>query len=246
MDAFGSLFNRHWWWTTLLVLAAIGVMARLGIWQLDRLDQRRAFNTRVTAQMNAVPLTLTGDALSADLINMEYRSVSVRGQYDFSQQVALRNQAWDDKAGVALFTPLMIEGSKQAILVERGWIPLDDTARENWSKYDEPGTVEVRGLVRASQDRADFGNLTDPEGALSVWNLANVSRIRSQISHPLLPVYIQQAPDPTWTSLPHRLEPELDLTEGPHFGYAMQWFLFAGVLGLGYPFYVRDQTKSKK
>ena len=40
------MFSRKWLLTTILVIAAMAVMARLGIWQLDRLHQRRAFNAR--------------------------------------------------------------------------------------------------------------------------------------------------------------------------------------------------------
>jgi surfeit locus 1 family protein len=40
--------------------------------------------------------------------------------------------------------------------------------------------------------------------------------------------------------------PELDLSEGSHFGYAVQWFSFATLLLVGYPFYIRRQeTKTK-
>jgi len=59
----------------------------------------------------------------------------------------------------------------------------------------------------------------------------------------MLPVYVQQAPDPSWTGLPYRQLPQLDLTEGPHMSYAIQWFSFAVLLGLGYPFYIRRQEK---
>ena len=35
----------------------------------------------------------------------------------------------------------------------------------------------------------------------------------------------------------------VDLSEGPHLGYAIQWFLFATVLGVGYYFFVRRQER---
>jgi hypothetical protein len=41
--------------------------------------------------------------------------------------------------------------------------------------------------------------------------------------------------------MPYRALPELDLTEGPHLGYAVQWFIFASLLGVGYPIYVRRE-----
>ncbi len=40
---FQLFFSRRWWWTTLLVIAGAAVCVRLGIWQLDRLHQRRTF-----------------------------------------------------------------------------------------------------------------------------------------------------------------------------------------------------------
>jgi surfeit locus 1 family protein len=54
----------------------------------------------------------------------------------------------------------------------------------------------------------------------------------------LLPIYLLQAPDGSADGLPYRAEPERDFSEGPHLGYAVQWFLFAAILGAGYLGYV--------
>jgi surfeit locus 1 family protein len=240
------LFSRRWWWATLLALLAIAVMIRLGLWQLDRLDQRRAFNARVQTQLDQPQLALTGSAFQADLEHMEYRSVHVVGEYDPKYEVVLRNQAMDNQFGVHLITPLHIKGSQQWVLVDRGWIPYQDFEDGDWSKFNESGQVEVNGMIRVSQSRPSIGFRTDPtpapgEGSLKAWNILNVDRIAQQIPYPLLPVYIQQAPDPAWTSLPYRSLPEIELTEGPHLGYAVQWFSFALILTIGYPFYVLRQ-----
>ena len=55
--------SNHFWsvrWilTTLLAIAGVAVLARLGIWQLDRLAERRVFNERVLSQLHASPLDL--------------------------------------------------------------------------------------------------------------------------------------------------------------------------------------------
>ena len=245
------LFSRRWFLTTLLVLAGVGVLARLGIWQLDRLEVRRAFNARVTAQQ-AAPLLVLDQAALADpslpdsLTGMEYRAVTVQGEYDDTYQVALRNQAWGNEWGVHLLTPLHISGSTQSVLVDRGWIPAEAFKSGDWSAYAEPGLVTVQGVLRASESKPDFGKKDDPEGTLQAWNFANVERIQAQTPYPLLPVYIQQAPDPAWTSLPYRSQPELEITEGPHMGYALQWFSFAAILGIGYPFFIRKTQSGAK
>ena len=102
----------RWILTTLLVMAGVAVLIRLGIWQLDRLQTRRAFNARVTAQINQPTLDLNLAPGIPDLNMMEYRKVTVTGEYDFADQVALRNQAWQDQPGVHLLTPLKIAGSR--------------------------------------------------------------------------------------------------------------------------------------
>jgi surfeit locus 1 family protein len=246
-----KMFSRKWILTTLLVILAMGVMARLGKWQLDRLAQRRAFNARVQEQLDAPPLELSGEALNADLDHMEYRQVSVTGKYDPDQQIALRNQAMNGQWGVHLVTPLRISGSGKAVLVDRGWIPADDFTNGDWQKYNESGVVRVEGVIRYSQSQADYGPRRDPtpapgEGPLKTWNFVNVERINQQVTYPLLPVYIQQAPDPSWTGYPIRTQPEIELSEGPHLGYAMQWFAFALILGGGYPFFIRRQESQKE
>ena len=247
------MFSRRWILATLLVLSAMAVMARLGIWQFDRLEKRREFNARVLAQINQPELVLSGDALQENLASMEYRKVIVEGEYDFSQEVALRNQVWENQAGVHLLTPLRITGSDQSVLVNRGWVPVQDFENHDWTAYTEPGVVHVEGVIRESNSKPDYGRRADPvpapgTGRLAVWNFANVTGISQQVPYALLPVYIQQAPEASWKELPYRTQPELDLTEGPHQGYAIQWFTFAAILGLGYPFFIRRQeiARSRK
>jgi len=245
MKTFMSMFSRRWFLTTLLVLVGMGILARLGIWQLDRLDQRRAFNARVQAQIDQAPLDLNAEGLNADLSSMEYRQVVVSGEYDHSQEIAIRNQYWGNEWGVHLVTPLTIAGTDQAVMVDRGWIPAADFESGDWSRFAEPGMVTVSGVIRASRDRADFGFRRDPKPApgetLRAWNFINVPAISQQTSLSLLPIYIQQSPNPAWTGMPYRTQPELELTEGPHLGYAIQWFTFAALLGLGYPFFIQRQ-----
>ncbi len=243
-----TLFGRRWWWTTLLVIAACSVLARLGFWQLDRLEQRRVFNERVQTQLDAEVLMLDASNMSLDLFAMEYRDVEVSGTYDFEHEVGLRNRAWQNQLGIHLVTPLRIEGTDVAILVDRGWISNEDREPERWPIYAEDGLVIVRGVLRRSTTSPEIGSRTDPtpapgEPPLRLWHLLNVERIGSATPYEVLPVYIQKSPDPSGAVPPYPASPDLELTEGPHLGYAGQWFLFAAVLAFGYPLYVRKQEQ---
>jgi hypothetical protein len=72
-----------------------------------------------------------------------------------------------------------------------------------------------------------------------------VERIAAQSSISLLPIYIHQDGSPTQPGLPVPSEIELDLSEGPHLGYAGQWLMFAFILAVGYPVYVYRQETTR-
>lgn len=242
------LFSRKWIAATLLAMLAVGVMIRLGIWQLDRLEQRRALNARVVNEINEEQLELTADNLTLNFEEMEYRKVVVTGRYDFYQEVALRNQVWNDQIGVHLLTPLIISGTNQAVIIDRGWIPQDAYLTGDWSDFAEDGEVTVQGIIRRSQPQPDFGRITDQisntENQLTSWNLANIPEIAKQLPYNILPIYIQQSPADEWTILPYRSLSIPEISEGSHFSYALQWFTFATILAVGYPIMVRNDKKN--
>lgn len=242
------LISHRWWKTSLLVIAAVIVMIRLGLWQLDRLDQRRAFNARVEEQLAQSALEISEENLRADLYNMEYREAIVLGEYDHDRQVVLRNQDWQGRLGVHLLTPLIVQGSDRAIMVNRGWIPYEDFEAGKLSQFDESGLVEVNGVIRRSQTKPRIGGRADQipaegEPPLQAWNWINVGGIAGQLPYELLPVYLQGSPEPSRNQMPYRTQLELDLNEGSHLGYAFQWFTFALILAIGYPIYVSREEK---
>lgn len=245
------MFSMKWVVTTLLVFVGAAVCVRLGIWQLDRLEQRRAFNSQVETMRAAEPLNLN-KSTPVNIASMEWRAVTVTGEYDFENQVAIRNQYNDGVYGFHLITPLLYNpstGSGQdgmAVLVNRGWIPADsDSAPQDWRAYDEPGQVTVTGQIRLGQGKPAFGGVADAlpmdETRLAVWNNLDVEKMSAQMPYPILDVFIQPNVEVGDVSPPIPYQPIIELTEGSHFGYALQWFTFAAILFFGYPFYLRRQ-----
>lgn len=237
------MFSRKWLIPTLFVFLGTALCIRLGIWQLDRLEQRRAFNAQVTS-MRAMPSLDLNAEQPWNLALMEWRAVTVTGEYDFENQVAIRNQYYRDQYGYHLLTPLLSNGT--AVLVDRGWIPADgNSSPADWRKYDEPGPVTVTGQIRLGQTKPAFGGVADALPAdgspLWVWNNGDLERISLQMPYPIYAVYIQPNIDPADETPPIPYQPEVELTEGPHFGYALQWFTFATILFVGYPFFLRKQ-----
>jgi len=142
-----------------------------------------------------------------------------------------------------LITPLQFDGG--VVLVNRGWIPAEsDSLPDDWRVYDEPGTVTLTGQIRLGQGKPSFGGVADAlpvDGSpLWVWNNLDVTRMSPQMPYPILPIFIQPTTQGD-SEPPIPYQPNIELTEGSHFGYALQWFTFAVILFFGYPFYLRKQ-----
>lgn len=52
---------------------------------------------------------------------MEWRTVTVTGEYDFENQVAMRNQYNDTEYGYHLIAPLIFSNGKAVLLTEAGF-----------------------------------------------------------------------------------------------------------------------------
>lgn len=243
MSVLRKMFSMKWALTTLLVLAGTAVCVRLGIWQLDRLEQRRAFNSQVES-MRAMDGLDLNQGIPEDIASMEWRAVTVTGEYDFENQVAMRNQYHDGEVGYHLITPLLFDGG--AVLVNRGWVPAEsDSSPEDWRAFDEAGVVTVTGQIRLGHGKPAIGGVADAlpmDGTrLAVWNNLDVEKMSAQFPYPILIVFVQPAVTEGDDIPPIPFQPNLELTEGSHFGYALQWFTFAVILFFGYPFYLRKQ-----
>ena len=224
-------------------------MVRLGIWQLDRLEVRRAFNAEVSSAIAAPEVELTEKTLPE--LPMAYQKVFATGEYDLSQQVIIRNQALQGRPGYDLLTPLLLDQANTAVMVNRGWFPVDQLS-DLPTMYPQPGRIVVAGIVRDAEIEPDFGGRRDPTltpgEKRDAWSQPNILAMDQQVTYDLLPFYIQEAPtknleaDSGIYPIPHIFEPEL--TEGPHLGYAFQWFLFALILLIGYPIFVARESAS--
>jgi surfeit locus 1 family protein len=214
-----------------LVIAGVFFLIRLGLWQLDRLEQRRDFNQFVAARWDQAPYDLTTNQLPGDLSALEYRRVQLVGELDYANQIALKNQFRNDAPGVNLVTPLILPDGR-AVLVARGWVPLSASAPAEWPQFEEPLGAPIIGMIQESQLLPGATPPTEPQ---TEWFRIDIEAIQQQMPYELLPVFVTQLPEPgrSYTTLPNREIP-FEITEGSHFSYALQWFIFAAILGFGY------------
>lgn len=207
-----TLARRDW---ALLVVGVVvaGACARLGFWQLDRLGQRRARNADTAAQLARPPIEVASEWVAPETV--PHRRLIATGVYDYARERVRPVRAWEGEPGVAIITPLRLpDGS--AVLVDRGWAPSVDGLHVTLRDYREMDTVTVTGLgILMPRSPSDL----------------NPAQLADSSPYPLRPFGIQQLPSDAPTMLRRWPAPVLD--DGPHVGYAIQWFSFATIVLVG-------------
>lgn len=212
---------------SIVVVIVALVCVRLGIWQLQRLEQRRARNEATRERMLAQPVQLS--ALRADSAGLIFRRVVLTGYYDDARTIIIAGRSLRGVPGVHVLTPLRIDDS--AVLVNRGWMPSADAARIEVDSIREPAALNLNALVTPFPE--DYGRPPSSDAFQRVWFQMDGERLRTQFPYRVLPVVVQILPHPDQPLYPIRLKaPEMD--EGPHLGYAIQWFSFAAIAIIGW------------
>jgi cytochrome oxidase assembly protein ShyY1 len=230
--AYRFALRPAWMLSHLLVLGLILATLSAGFWQLDRLDQRREANQLVQerAEIAVQPL----DAVLAEteeLKDLAFRQVSVRGTFRSEHEYLISNRTFDSSPGFWVFTPL-VTADGRAVIVNRGFIARAIVQQE-LDDFDAPeGEVEVSGLLFESvgggrfAQGSEFKELSRPD----------VAQMQTVVHETLAPMYLQLTDSNQ--QLPVALDPP-DRGEGPHFSYAVQWFIFMTIGVIGYPLVLR-------
>lgn len=237
---------RRLWkrWVALGVFVVIlGVaFVNLGEWQLRRLEERQQRNDVILANEAAEPKPyelVFGQPITEE---DQWQRVRVRGTYDADRQFQVRYRYNDSQPGYEVVTPLHTTNG-QTVLIDRGFIPLAGGAQIPEALPAPPaGEVTVVGHVRRNEQGKSQA-IAPVENRV---RLINAPAIGATLPYPVLDGWIAA----TETSPPQQAEfqplelPEI--SDGPHFWYAMQWFLFA-IIGLtGMFVFIRGDLKDRR
>ena len=198
-----------------LAVAAVlvaGLCVAAGIWQLDRLAQRRARNAALAARLALPPLQVQEGSGGVDITadTARQRRVVAHGIYDFSAERTWPGRSFEGTPGVALVTPLRLPGGS-LVLVDRGWVPSPDAFHVDHALYRELDTVTVTGIA-----------LIPPRGRGDVAVAGFLPFV----------IQLETPPPPPARGLPRRWPPPA-FDNGPHLAYAVQWFSFALIALVG-------------
>lgn len=223
------LRSPRFWVLTIATWAMVALTFSLGRWQQGRADYKQALAAQLQARQAEPALDNRALLKSGDLALDLHRSVRLQGRWLAERTIYLDNRPMQGRAGFWVYTPLLLEGSSRAILVQRGWIPRDFADRTRLvSVTTAAGTVELAGRLALSP-----GKLYEFEAqdlGLIRQNL-DVSQFRVETGLDLLGAIVIQTGAASEGLQRQWDAPDLGIDK--HKGYAFQWFgLCALLVGL--------------
>ncbi|MER7990111.1 SURF1 family protein [Streptomyces noursei] len=243
------LLTRQWVILTLLGLVLIPVMIKLGFWQFHRHQHKVAQNAQIARNLAATPVPVTElAAVGRTLPHGDmWRRVTATGTYDTAHEVVVRQRTAADEQtiGYYVLTPLVLADGK-AVVVNRGWIPAgDDLTRFPHVPAAPTGTVTVTGRMMVDETTAASGIKNTKGLPPRQVMLINSRQQAKRVGRPMLGGYIEQTEPRTKDNSPELVpEPDHD-SIGPHMAYAVQWWLFAAAVPVGWVVLVRRERRDR-
>ena len=236
---------RRFWvrWVLLIVFVAIigTVFVSLGDWQIDRLGERRERNAATIANEQA-PVRPAEEVFTRTITEADqWQRVEARGTFDGDHQFVVRYRENGGNNGYEIVTPLRM--ATGTLLVDRGFVPLPRSARIPAAGPAPPsGEVVVIGHVRRNEQGRRKA-VTPVDGQL---RLINSDAIGATLPYPVLDGYVSAlvVQPPQAGDLQPLAVPEL--SEGPHFWYAVQWFIFTAFAVAGIVVFIRSDLRTRR
>lgn len=205
---------------TLVALPVLLVLLALGTWQVQRLHWKAGLLARIDAA-EAGPALPLGAATPA-----RYAKVAATGRFDHAREALLGLEVRGTVLGAHLLTPLLAEDGGPALLVDRGWVPL-----ERGQPVARPeGVVSVTGYVRPGDEPGRFAARDDPAGRrFYSFVPAAIGRALDLPAVAPFGLVALAAPDSPADALPVAAR-TIPRPTNPHLGYAITWYGLAAAL----------------
>lgn len=215
-------------------LSVMVLLCSLGLWQLDRSEQKKQLLLQQDLALSAPALDLNRQSIP-DVEAVRYRAATLKGRFDSAHQFMLDNQIVDGKVGYFVLTPFVLEGQDKAILVNRGWLVLGKD-RNTLPKL-EVDAMQIQVEGRINQFPSVGIKLKGVEIPTKSWP-AVVQVIDSKVLSEILGYQLlefQIELDPSYVD-GYKREWKINIPIPPekHLAYAVQWFGLALTLTVLY------------
>ncbi|WP_415845885.1 SURF1 family protein [Stutzerimonas zhaodongensis] len=224
---------------TLVVFLLLPILIWLGIWQLERGEQKRDMLARQDARQQAAPV---GPEQIESLEEPAYSRIFLQGSFDAERSFLLDSRTRDGQVGVELLQPFQDQPSGLWVLVNRGWIPWPD--RRIPPKFDTPDQpLKLAAWVYAPSGKPFVLNRRQAEGWPRLINHVDVEEIWGVLERDGVAYELRLEPGPT----AYRADwPITTMQPQQHLGYAVQWFALAAALLALFIYFGVHQARGSK
>ena len=213
---------------TLVTAVLLPVLISLGFWQLSRTEEKREILSQQQKKSQLPPIRITAEDETA--AEIEYRRLEISGKYLRGYQILIDNKVHLGQVGYYVVTPLQIDGTDSAVLVNRGWVK-STGRREVLPEITTPdGIVTIQGTAKFNPKDvvgfSDQNRLGQSWPALVRW--IDINELDQDIPYKLKPFLLLQAAEQNADYVRNWIfvnsPPEKNMS------YAVQWFSLATAL----------------
>ncbi len=231
----------RWALLVVFVVALAVLFVNLGEWQLRRLSERETRNATTISNEQA-PVQPYEQVFTRVIVDADqWQRVTATGTFDGAHQFVVRNRNNGEDRGYEVVTPLRT--ATGTVLVDRGFLGVvPGTGIPAVGPPPPSGEVTVIGHVRRNE-QGRSGAINPVNGSV---RLVNSDALQPAIGYPVANGFIsaiEMTPPQPGGFVPVAVP---ELTSGPHFWYAMQWFMFAGIGILGIVVFIRSDLRDRR
>jgi cytochrome oxidase assembly protein ShyY1 len=235
------MLTPRWVAIHVAVAGVAALFVGLGFWQLDRLEERQAFE-RVVAERQARAPAAFDRLPGAGGTELEFRRVVLEGQYVPDGDVVLIGRALEGRPGNHVLTPLS-PADGPLVVVDRGWVPFDPEGRVPSVAEAPGGTVRVSGVLLPGEGSGEA--LPAEGGRPRTLTTVDLALLEERSPARVADLYLHlTSQDPAQAGDLPLPSPVRALQPGPpHLSYAIQWFAFAAIGAIGYAALLRRERR---
>ena len=222
------IFNRRFapsWVMTMITISGLILFTSLGLWQLQRAAIKEAIEMKFETRLGADYRRFEAWESMPDI---EFQKLMISGRYDTHRTLLIDNQLHQGKAGYHVLSPFILDGGKNIVLGNRGWVALGSSRQQLPTIQMPAADGMIRGIVSIpDMDSFRMGDVSLEDKWPQVIPFIDIDAMQAEFQNRLLPITLWLGPEqaghyprvwnPVW------LDPKKSRA------YAWQWFAFAAI-----------------
>jgi surfeit locus 1 family protein len=213
----------------LCVVAVAAGFVRLGLWQLDRAEEKLTTQSSFVEKGMMPPrpidyVRLAGPEL--DAIHLQNQPVSLKGHYLNERSLYLIYQTHEEQLGFEVVTPFKLVTRDEIVLVSRGWTgaPDYDRLKQRLPAIQGEQLLDGQIYVPRAAEMARKNDVRQVQWPLLI-RFLNVAELQPFFASPLFPYAVRLNEGEAGVLVRHWSEVQVDT--GRNYSYALQWFAMA-------------------